>query len=177
MVRRPEVWISFAHAKKASTRGLRLICRCFFRSSGFISELGVQMVYGANPLGRLVSDRIFGCLMILFRQCLQGIGKIPSRMGSAPCENDGLTFPVQLPVGGVSATDNGACESFQEFPRMVCFPGLLVFIQDNGCIPISLSRPVNPHVTLAVCRAPILRYPDQSLIGLQHMETVCSSTV
>lgn len=135
------------------------------------------MVYGANPLGRLVSDRIFGCLMILFRQCLQGIGKIPSRMGSAPCENDGLTFPVQLPVGGVSATDNGACESFQEFPRMVCFPGLLVFIQDNGCIPISLSRPVNPHVTLAVCRAPILRYPDQSLIGLQHMETVCSSTV
>ena len=93
-------------------------------------------------------------------------------MGPALCEDDGFGFPVQLPVGGVSATDNGACESFQEFPRMVCFPGLLVFIQDNGCIPISLSRPVNPHVTLAVRRAPILRYPNQSLIGLQHMETV-----
>ena len=93
-------------------------------------------------------------------------------MGPAPCEDDSFGFPIQLPVGGVSVADNDAGESFQEFPRMVCFPGLLVFIQDNGCIPISLSRPVNQHVTLAVCRAPILRYPNQSLIGLQHMETV-----
>ena len=93
-------------------------------------------------------------------------------MGPAPCKNDGLAFPIPLPVGGVSVTDNYSCESFQEFPRMICFSGLLVFIQDNGGIPIFLSRPVNPHVTLAVCRAPILRYLDRSLIGLQHMEAV-----
>lgn len=55
---------------------------------------------------------------------------------------------------------------------MVCFPGLLVFIQDNGGITISLSRPVDPHVTLTVCRAPILRYLNRSLVGLQHMEMV-----
>ena len=72
-----------------------------------ISELGVQMVYGANPLGRLVSDRIFGCLMILFRQCLQGIGKIPSRMGPAPCENDGLTFLSGIPADGLLSGSSG----------------------------------------------------------------------
>ena len=114
------------------------------------------MVDCADPLDRFVSDGIFSCLMAFFWQCLQGIGKIPSRMGPAPCENDRLAFPVQLPVGGVSVTDNGARESFQEFPRMIRFPGLLVFIQDNGGIPTPLSRPVDPHVTLAVCRVPIL---------------------
>ena len=55
---------------------------------------------------------------------------------------------------------------------MVCFPGLLVFIQDDWGISISLSRPIDPHVTLTVRRTPILRYFDRSLIGLQHMEEV-----
>ena len=95
-------------------------------------KLVIQMIDRTNPLDRFISDRIPGCFMLLFRQCFQGIGEIPSRMGPAPCEDDGFGFPVQLPVGGVSIADNDTCESFQEFPRMVCFPGLLVFIQDNG---------------------------------------------
>ena len=95
------------------------------------------MVDCADPFDRLVSDRIFGRRMLLFRQYFQGVGEIPSRMGPAPCKNDGPALPVQLPVGGVSVTDNYSCESFQEFPRMICFPGLLVFIQDNGVSPYS----------------------------------------
>ena len=93
-------------------------------------------------------------------------------MGPAPCKDNGFGFPVQLPVGGVSVADNDTGESFQEFPRMVCFPGLLVFIQDDWGISISLSRPIDPHVTLTVRRTPILRYFDRGLIGLQHMEAV-----
>lgn len=93
-------------------------------------------------------------------------------MGPALCENDGFAFLVQLPVGGVSVTDNGASESFQEFLRIICFPGFLVCIQDNGGIPISLACPVDTHVTLTVCLIPLFRYFDRKLIGMQHMETV-----
>ena len=57
-----------------------------------IHKLVIQMADCADPLDGLVSDRIFGCLMVFFRQCLQGIGEIPSRMGSAPCENDRFAF-------------------------------------------------------------------------------------
>ena len=41
---------------------------------------------------------------------------------------------VQLPVGKVSITDDYTGESFQEFPRMFCFPALLVFIQEKESI-------------------------------------------
>ena len=115
-----------------------------------ICKLVVQMI------DRFIGDRFFGCLMLLFRQCFQGICEIPSRTGPAPCKDDGFGFPVQLPVGGVSVADNDTGKSFQEFPGIVYFPGLLVFIQDDWGIPISLSCPVDPHVTLTVRRPPIL---------------------
>ena len=115
-----------------------------------ICKLVVQMI------DRFIGDRFFGCLMLLFRQCFQGICEIPSRTGPAPCKDDGSGFPVQLPVGGVSVADNDTGKSFQEFPGIVYFPGLLVFIQDDWGIPISLSCPVDPHVTLTVRRPPIL---------------------
>ena len=121
------------------------------------------MIDRADPLDYFIGDRFFVYLMLLFRQCFQGICEIPSRMGPAPCEDDGFVFPVQLPVGRVSIADNDTGESFQEIPRMVYWG-----------IPLSLSRPVDPHVTLAVRRTPILRYFDRSLIGLQHMEAVHS---
>ena len=106
------------------------------------------MIDRTDPLDCFIGDRFFGCLMFLFRQCFQGIREIPSRMGPAPCEDDGFGFPVQLPVGGVSVADNDTGESFQEFPRMVCFPGLLVFIQDNGGIPISACSTWKRYILL-----------------------------
>ena len=120
-----------------------------------ICKLVVQMIDRADPLDCFIGDRFFVYLMLLFRQCFQGICEIPSCMDPAPCEDDGFIFPVQLPVGGVSIADNDARKSFQEFPRMVCFPGLLVFIQEDWGISISLSRPVDPHVALAVRWTPI----------------------
>ena len=45
-----------------------------------IRELVIQMVDCADSFDCLVSDRISGCLMLLFQQCFQGIGEIPSRM-------------------------------------------------------------------------------------------------
>ena len=55
---------------------------------------------------------------------------------------------------------------------MVCFSGPLIFIQDDRRIFVDLPGAVNPHITLAVCGTPILRYHDRSFVGLQHMEAV-----
>ena len=130
------------------------------------------MINRTDPLDCFISDRIFGYLMLLFRQCFQGVHEIPSRMSPAPCEGDGFGSPVQLLIDRVSVADDCTGESFQKLLRMVPFPSLLVFIQDNGGIPIPLSRPVNPHVTLTIRRTPIFRYLGRGLIGLQHMEAV-----
>ena len=65
-------------------------------------------------------------------------------MDPAPGKCDIRIFPVQLPVSGIAVTDNYPCKALQEFSRVVCFPGLLVFIQDNGGyphIPFPSGRP------------------------------------
>ena len=100
-----------------------------------ISKLIVQMIDRADPFDGFIGDRIFGCLILLFRQCFQGIREISSRMGPAPCKDNGFGFPVQLPVGGVSVADNDTGEPFQEFPRMVCFPGLWYSYRMIGVSP------------------------------------------
>ena len=93
-------------------------------------------------------------------------------MRPASGKNDIRIFPVQLPVSGIAVTDNHAGKAFEEFPWVVCFPGPLVFIQDDGGIFIALPGTVDPHIALTVCGTPVLRYLDRSFIGLQHMETI-----
>lgn len=93
-------------------------------------------------------------------------------MCPASGKNDIRIFPVQLPVSGIAVTDNYPCKAPQEFPRVVCFSGPLIFIQDDGRIFVDLPGAVDPHIALAVCGAPILRYHDRSFIGLQHMVTI-----
>ena len=56
---------------------------------------------------------------------------------------------VQLPVGKVSITDDYTGESFQEFPRMFCFPALLVFIKEKESIPF----PFKPFDAVAASSA------------------------
>ena len=55
---------------------------------------------------------------------------------------------------------------------MLCFPGTLVFIQDDRRIFVELTGTIDPHIALTVCGASVFRYHDGGLIGLQHMETV-----
>ena len=55
---------------------------------------------------------------------------------------------------------------------MIRFPGALVFIQDDRGICITLSGPVDPHVTFAVCWSPILSHHDRSLISLKYMKLI-----
>ena len=93
-------------------------------------------------------------------------------MDPAPGKCDIRIFPTQLPVSGIAVTDNYACETFQEFSRVVRFSGSLIFIQDDGRIFVHLPGAVDPHIALTVCGAPILRYHDRGLVSLQHMETV-----
>ncbi len=92
--------------------------------------------------------------------------------GPAPCKNNIRILPIQLPVSGIAVADNHACEVFQEFSRVIRFAGPLIFIQDDGRIFVHLPSAINPHITLAVCGTPILRYHDRSFVGLQHMETI-----
>ena len=53
-------------------------------------------------------------------------------MCPAPGKCDIRIFPVQLPVSGIAVTDNYTCKALQEFSRVVCFSGPLIFIQDDG---------------------------------------------
>ncbi len=55
---------------------------------------------------------------------------------------------------------------------MVRFPGPLVFIRDDWGICITLSGPVDPHVTFAVRWPSILSDHDGSLIRLKHMKLI-----
>ena len=93
-------------------------------------------------------------------------------MCPAPGKCDIRILPAQLSIGGITITDNYACETLQKFSRMVCFSGPLIFIQDDGRIFVHFSGAVDPHIALAVCGTSILRYHDRSFIGLQYMETV-----
>ena len=72
-------------------------------------------------------------------------------MRPASGKNDIRIFPVQLPVSGIAVTDNYTCKALQEFLRVVCFSGPLIFIQDDGRIFVDLPSAVDPHITLAVC--------------------------
>ena len=60
----------------------------------------------------------------------------------------------------------------QEFFRMVRFSGSLVFIQDDRSIRITLSGPIDPHVTFTVYRPSILSDHDWSLISLKYMKLI-----
>lgn len=60
----------------------------------------------------------------------------------------------------------------QEFFRMVRFSGPLVFIQDDRSIRITLSGPIDPHVTFTVYRPSILSDHDRSLISLKYMKLI-----
>ena len=93
-------------------------------------------------------------------------------MGPAACKDDVWIFPVQLPVYRVTIADYDSFKILQEFFRMVRFPGALVFIQDDWGICITLSGPVDPHVTFAVCWSPILSHHDRSLISLKYMKLI-----
>ena len=76
-------------------------------------------------------------------------------MRPAPCKNDIGILTIQLSVSGIAVTDNYACEAFQEFSRVVCFSGPLIFIQDDGRIFVDLPGTVDPHITPAVCGTPV----------------------
>ena len=93
-------------------------------------------------------------------------------MRPAPCKNDIRILPIQLPVSGIAVTDNYTCKALQEFLRVVCFSGPLIFIQDDGRIFVDLPSAIDPHIALTVCGTPILRYHDRGLVCLQHMETI-----
>lgn len=55
---------------------------------------------------------------------------------------------------------------------MVRFSGPLVFIQDDRSIRITLSGPIDPHVTFTVYRPSILSDHDRSLISLKYMKLI-----
>jgi len=93
-------------------------------------------------------------------------------MGPAARKDDVWIFPVQFPVCRVTIADYDPFKILQEFFRMIRFPGALVFIQDDRGICITLSSPIDPHVTFAVHRPSILSDHDRSLIRLKHMKLI-----
>ena len=87
-------------------------------------------------------------------------------------KEDVRIFPIQLPVCRITVADHNPLETFQKFFWMVCFPGTLVFIQNDRGIRITLSGPVDPHVTFAVRRPSVLSDHNRRLIRLKYMKLI-----